>query len=62
MKSFEFTHIMEGIGSTHRGIVETYTTSFNNKFHQLEGGAWLRKQTIQFTKGIMYPRKGSQVY
>ena len=28
MKSFGFTQIKEGIGSTHRGIVETYTTSF----------------------------------
>ena len=27
MKTFEFTHIMEGIGSTHRGILETYTTT-----------------------------------
>ena len=27
MKTFEFTQIKEGIGSTHRGIVETYTTT-----------------------------------
>ena len=31
MKTFEFTHIMKGIGSTHWGIVETYTTSFRGK-------------------------------
>ena len=43
MKTFEFTHVMEGIGSTHRGIVETYTTSFNSKYHQLESRAWLAK-------------------
>ena len=46
-----------GIGSTHRGILGTYTTSFNRKYHQLRNKAWLRKQRIQFTKGIMYPRK-----
>ena len=43
MKNFEFTHIMEGIGSTHRGIMEAYTTSFNSKYHQLESRAWLAK-------------------
>ena len=43
MKTFEFTHTMKGIGSTHRGIVETYTTSFNSKYHQLESRAWLAK-------------------
>ena len=52
----------EGIGSTHRGILETYTTSFKSKYHQLESRARLRKQRIQFTKGIMYPREGSQGY
>ena len=62
VKTFEFTHIKEGIGSTRQGIMETYTTSFNSKYHQLESRAWLRKQRIQFTKGIMYPRKGSQGY
>ena len=33
----------EGIGSTHRGILETYTTSFKSKYHQLESRAWLAK-------------------
>ena len=28
MKTFEFTHIMKGIGSTHQGILGTYTTIF----------------------------------
>ena len=28
MKTFEFTHTMEGIGSTHQGILGTYTTNF----------------------------------
>ena len=28
MKTFEFTHIKEGIGSTHQGILGTYTTNF----------------------------------
>ena len=61
VKTSEFTHIKEGIGSTRHGIVETYTTSFNSKYHQLENRAWLRKQRIQFAKSIMYPRKDSQV-
>ena len=43
MKTFGFTRIKEGIGSTHRGILETYTTSFNSKYHQLESRAWLAK-------------------
>ena len=43
MKTFEFTHIKEGIGSTHRGFLETYTTSFKSKYHQLESKAWLVK-------------------
>ena len=62
VKTSEFTHIKEGIGSTRQGIVEIYTTNFNSKYHQLESRAWLAKQMIQFTKGIMYPRKGSQGY
>ena len=28
MKTSEFTHINEGIGSTHQGILGTYTTNF----------------------------------
>ena len=28
MKTFEFTHLKEGIGSTHQGILGTYTTNF----------------------------------
>ena len=28
MKIFKFTHIMKGIGSTHQGILGTYTTNF----------------------------------
>ena len=62
VKTFGFTQIKKGIGSTRQGIVESYTTSFNRKYHQLENRAWLRKQRIQFTKSIMYPRKGSQGY
>ena len=42
-KLFGFAQIKEGIGSTHRGILETYTTSFNSKSHQLESRAWLAK-------------------
>ena len=60
MKTSEFTHIKEGIGSTRQGIMETYTTSFNSKCHQLESRAWLAKQMIQFTKGTMYQGKNSQ--
>ena len=43
VKSAEFTPIKEGIGSTHRGILETYTTSFESNYHQLESRAWLAK-------------------
>jgi len=28
VKIFEFTHIKEGIGSTHQGILGTYATNF----------------------------------
>ena len=59
MKTFEFTQIKEGIGSTRQGIVETYTTSFNSKYDQLESREWLAKQMIPFTKGIMYRVKNS---
>ena len=52
----------EGIGSTHRDILETYATSLKSKYHQLKSRARLRKQRIQFTKGIVYPRKGTQGY
>ena len=37
------TVFREGIGSIHRGILETYTTSFKSKYHQLESRAWLAK-------------------
>ena len=37
------TVFREGRGSTQRGIVETYTTSFNSKYHHLESRAWLAK-------------------
>ena len=54
--------VREGIGSTHRGILGTYTTNIRSNYHQLESRAWLTKQRIQFTKGIIYPWKGSQGY
>ena len=60
VKTSEFTHIKEGIGSTRQGIMETYTTSFSSKCHQLESRAWLAKQRIQLNKGIMYQGKNSQ--
>ena len=37
------TVFREGIGSTHQGILGTYTTSFKSKYHQLESRAWLAK-------------------
>ena len=37
------TGFREGIGSTHRGILETFTSSFKSKYHQLESRAWLAK-------------------
>ena len=38
MKTFGFTQIKEGIGSTHRGILGTYTTNFgvNNTSSKVE--------------------------
>ena len=41
--SFEFTRIREGIGSTHRGILGTYTTNFSVRIYQLESRACLAK-------------------
>ena len=40
VKTSEFTHSKEGIGSTHQGILETYTTSFgvDNTSSKLEYG------------------------
>ena len=55
--SFKFTRIREGIGSTRRGILGTYTTNFRIKIYQLESRAVLTKQRIQFTRGIMYQGK-----
>ena len=43
MKTFGFTKIKKSIGSTRQGIVESYTTSFISKYHQLENKAWWRK-------------------
>ena len=52
MKTFKFTHIKEGIGSTHRGIVGTYNTTFRSNKHRLESRAWLKKQRIQLPKAL----------
>src|SRR3954471_8076942 len=41
--SFEFTRVREGIGSTCRGILGTYTTNFRIKIYHLESRAWLTK-------------------
>ena len=60
VKTSELPHSKEGIGSTHQGILRTYTTNFNSKYHQLESRAWLAKQMIQFTEGTMYQGKNSQ--
>ena len=40
MKSFGFTQIREGVGSTHRGILGTHTTNFgvNNTSSKVEYG------------------------
>ena len=62
VKTFEFTHIKEGIGSTHRGIEERYTTNFGLNITSSKEEHCSKKQRIQFTKGIMYPRKSSQAY
>ena len=44
MKTFKFTHIKEGIGSTHQGILGTYTTNFgvNNTSSKVEHGSQSR--------------------
>ena len=44
MKTFEFTHIKESIGSTHQGILGTYTTNFgvNNTSSKVEHGSQSR--------------------
>ena len=52
MKTFGFTQIKKGIGSTRQGIMETYTTSFESKYYQLESRAWLAKGEDTITKGI----------
>ena len=59
MKTFEFTHIKEGIGSTHRGTLGTYTTT-TRVTHKLESKARLAKQRSEFAKDVMYPRKDLQ--
>ena len=41
MKSYGFNQIREGVGSTHRGILGTYTTNFgvNNTSLKVEHGS-----------------------
>ena len=60
MKTFEFTHIKEGIGSTHRVILETYTTSYKSKCHQLQAEHGWPNQRIGFINGIMYQERPSR--
>ena len=62
MKSFGFTQIKEGIGSTHQGILGTYTTSFKSKYHQLESRAWLAKGEDTIYQRHYVSKKGSQGY
>ena len=44
MKSFGFTRIREGVGSTHQGILGTYTKNFrvNNTSSKVEHGSQSR--------------------
>ena len=44
MKTFGFTRIREGVGSTHQGILGTYTTNFgvNNTSSKVEHGSQSR--------------------
>ena len=61
MKTFKFTHIKGGIGSSHRGFLEHIPRTLgvintNSIVEQVQ------KKMIQFTKGIIYPWKGSQGY
>ena len=43
VKTFGFTRIKEGIGSTHQGLLGIYTTNFESNDHQLESRAWFAK-------------------
>ena len=42
-KTFGFIRFGEGIGSTHRGFLGTYSTNFRSKQHKLESREWLTK-------------------
>ena len=42
----------EGIGSTHRGILETYTTSFKSKYYQLKSRVWLSSRGYKLPKAL----------
>ena len=54
VKTLGFKRIRGGIGSTHRGVLGTYSTNFRSKQHKLESRAWLTKGEDTITKGIMY--------
>ena len=59
--SFEFTRIREGIGSTRRGILGTYTTNFRIKIYQLESRAWLTKADDRIYQRHYVSGQNSQV-
>ena len=59
--SFEFTWISEGIGSTRRGILGTYTTNFRIKIYQLESRAWLTKADDRIYQRQYVSGQNSQV-
>ena len=58
MKSFGFTQIREGIGSTHRGIVGTYTTNFRviNTSPEVEYGYQRRGYNLPKAEDTIYQR------
>ena len=61
VKTSEFTHSKEGIGSTHQGVLRTYTTNFgvNNTSSKVDHCS---KADDTIYQGIIYPWKGSQGY
>ena len=51
MKTSEFTHIKEGIGSTHQGILESYTRIFRSNSTQAR-----RQSMVEKAEDTIYQR------
>ena len=57
MKTFEFTQFREGICSTHRGILGTYTTNFRVNITNLKVEYGWPNQRIGFTNVIIINKR-----